>query len=74
MKQKVMISLTTGVYGEWNGTVSIQVDQDLETLLARIKYYQTNGTTIMPIKSIGSGIKAINIDYITDIWVEEVEE
>lgn len=74
MEQKVMIRLTTGVYGEWNGVMSVQVNEDLESLLTRIRVNQINRTTIMPIESIDSFIKAINIDYITDIWVKEVEE
>ena len=73
MKQKVMISLNTGVYGEWNGIMSIQVDEDLGSLINRIRVNQRNGTTIMQIESPNSSIKAINIDYITDIWVNEVE-
>ena len=73
MKQKVMISLTTGLYNEWNAIMNIQVDEDLGSLINRIRVNQRNGNTIMQIESLNSSIKAINIDYITDIWVNEVE-
>lgn len=69
MKEIVNINLMTGMYNEWTGRMNIQVEENLDDLLERIKTNQQNGTTIMPVKDVHSSTKAININYITDIWV-----
>lgn len=76
MKKKKLtkINFITELYHEWSGQETITVEENLYELLSNIRTNQRNGTTIMPIKAIDSPIKAININYITQIWVEEVEE
>lgn len=74
MKQIVNISLITGLYNEWNGMMNIKVNEDFDDLIERIRINQKNGTTIIPIKRLNNTITAINLNYITEIWVKEVEE
>lgn len=74
MKEIVYVSLITGLYNEWKGTINIKVDESYEELRERIRINQINGTTIMQINSIGSTIKAVNINYITSIQVLEVKD
>lgn len=71
-KNRTKINYMTGLYNEWQGCVTITVDEDFDDLLARIKMNQKNGTTIIRVKTVDSPTKAININYITDIWIEEV--
>lgn len=71
MKEVVNISLMTGIYTEWAGTIDIKVEESLDDLLERIRINQLNGTTIIPVKANNSTVRAININYITDITVVE---
>ena len=73
MKEIVTISLMVGVWTEWTGVERIEVDEPLDDLLERIRVNQINGITIIPIKAINQVTKAVNINYITDISVIEVD-
>lgn len=65
------INYMTGLYNEWQGCETITVDESFDELLNRIRINQINGTTIIAVKVVDSPTKAININYITDIWVDE---
>lgn len=71
-KNRTKINYMTGLYDEWRGCETITVDENFHDLLMRIRMNQINGTTIISVKAVDSPTKAININYITDIWIDEV--
>ena len=74
MKKVIVISFNSCLYNEWTSVENFEVvNEKFDSLIADINEGYKRGNKFYTVFLTNGNKRAINMDYITDIWIKEVE-
>ena len=73
MKRITIIGLDVGLWGEWTSIENLEIKESFEDIYIRVNAAYQAGLKLIVVKLTSGEERAINMDYITDIWIKEVE-
>lgn len=74
MNKVIVISMNSGLYSEWNSIEHLEVtSESFESLINDMNKQCRFGDKFYIVSMINGTKRAINLEYVTDIWEKKVE-
>ena len=74
MNKVIVISMNSGLHSEWNSIEHLEViNENFELLINDMNNQYRRGNKFYIVSPIHGGERAINLEYVTDIWEKKVE-
>ncbi|WP_156919494.1 hypothetical protein [Atopobacter phocae] len=72
MKDEItVICLNIGYFDEWNNIDYIETKEDMDDVIRRMNLATLNCTNFMVVEDLDVGERAINVNYVTNIYKDK---